>query len=166
MEARLGDGGRFCYCSARWFPRGVQMGVGASSGRAGRPSALFSVLGELLRSACFPWCAATRDWLLWVTAWLVGGCCIRCGGATMLISAGSGPTPEFSPASCCASWKMEPAPPAAITQPLNISPNGKPLFYEKKAKKFSKSCLIMERLCRDWPTKAWLKFLPTCFRVG
>ncbi|XP_037297459.1 paired box protein Pax-6 isoform X2 [Manduca sexta] len=43
----------------------------------------------------------------------------------MLISAGSGPTPEFSPASCCASWKMEPAPPApaAITQPLNISPN-------------------------------------------
>ncbi|XP_038213669.1 paired box protein Pax-6-like isoform X1 [Zerene cesonia] len=42
----------------------------------------------------------------------------------MLISAGTGPTPEFSPASCCASWKMEPAPPApAITQPLNISPN-------------------------------------------
>ncbi|XP_072941963.1 paired box protein Pax-6-like [Epargyreus clarus] len=43
----------------------------------------------------------------------------------MLISAGSGPTPEFSPASCCAPWKMEPAPPApaAITQPLNISPN-------------------------------------------
>ncbi|KAL0839539.1 hypothetical protein ABMA28_016235 [Loxostege sticticalis] len=43
----------------------------------------------------------------------------------MLISAGSGPTPEFSPASCCASWKMEPAPPApaSITQPLNISPN-------------------------------------------
>ncbi|XP_047522916.1 paired box protein Pax-6-like isoform X1 [Pieris napi] len=41
----------------------------------------------------------------------------------MLISAGSGPT-DFSPASCCASWKMEPAPaPAAITQPLNISPN-------------------------------------------
>ncbi|CAH0397436.1 unnamed protein product [Chilo suppressalis] len=43
----------------------------------------------------------------------------------MLISAGSGPTSEFSPASCCASWKMEPAPPAAapISQPLNISPN-------------------------------------------
>ncbi|CAB3236240.1 unnamed protein product [Arctia plantaginis] len=43
----------------------------------------------------------------------------------MLISAGSGPTPEFSPVSCCAPWKMEPAPPApaAITQPLNISPN-------------------------------------------
>ncbi|XP_049865615.1 paired box protein Pax-6-like isoform X2 [Pectinophora gossypiella] len=43
----------------------------------------------------------------------------------MLISAGSGPTPEFSPASCCAPWKMEPAPPApaALTQPLNISPN-------------------------------------------
>ncbi|CAK1578326.1 unnamed protein product [Parnassius mnemosyne] len=43
----------------------------------------------------------------------------------MLISAGSGPTPEFSPASCCAPWKMEPAPPvpAAITQSLNISPN-------------------------------------------
>ncbi|XP_026326517.1 paired box protein Pax-6-like isoform X2 [Hyposmocoma kahamanoa] len=42
----------------------------------------------------------------------------------MLISAGSGPTPEFSPVSCCAPWKMEPAPPvpAAITQPLNISP--------------------------------------------
>ncbi|KPJ02006.1 hypothetical protein RR46_05215 [Papilio xuthus] len=44
----------------------------------------------------------------------------------MLISAGSGPTPEFSPASCCAPWKMEPAPPApaAISQTLNISPNG------------------------------------------
>ncbi|XP_035431928.1 paired box protein Pax-6 isoform X1 [Spodoptera frugiperda] len=43
----------------------------------------------------------------------------------MLISAGSGPTPEFSPISCCAPWKMEPAPPApaAITQSLNISPN-------------------------------------------
>ncbi|XP_063530251.1 paired box protein Pax-6-like isoform X1 [Cydia strobilella] len=43
----------------------------------------------------------------------------------MLISAGSGPTPEFSPASCCAPWKMEPAPPApaAMPQPLNISPN-------------------------------------------
>ncbi|XP_063375130.1 paired box protein Pax-6-like isoform X2 [Cydia amplana] len=43
----------------------------------------------------------------------------------MLISAGSGPTPEFSPASCCAPWKMEPAPPAPATmpQPLNISPN-------------------------------------------
>ncbi|XP_013175379.1 PREDICTED: paired box protein Pax-6-like isoform X3 [Papilio xuthus] len=43
----------------------------------------------------------------------------------MLISAGSGPTPEFSPASCCAPWKMEPAPPApaAISQTLNISPN-------------------------------------------
>ncbi|XP_073964105.1 paired box protein Pax-6-like isoform X2 [Choristoneura fumiferana] len=43
----------------------------------------------------------------------------------MLISAGSGPTPEFSPASCCAPWKMEPAPPAPapISQPLNISPN-------------------------------------------
>ncbi|XP_034825375.1 paired box protein Pax-6-like isoform X1 [Maniola hyperantus] len=43
----------------------------------------------------------------------------------MLISAGSGPTPEFSPVSCCASWKMEPAPPApaSITQPLNISSN-------------------------------------------
>ncbi|XP_028037576.1 paired box protein Pax-6-like isoform X2 [Bombyx mandarina] len=43
----------------------------------------------------------------------------------MLISAGSGPTPEFSPVSCCASWKMESAPPApaAITQPLNISTN-------------------------------------------
>ncbi|KAJ8726970.1 hypothetical protein PYW08_015367 [Mythimna loreyi] len=43
----------------------------------------------------------------------------------MLISAGSGPTPEFSPVSCCAPWKMEPAPPApaAITQSLNISPN-------------------------------------------
>ncbi|KPJ16903.1 hypothetical protein RR48_13759 [Papilio machaon] len=43
----------------------------------------------------------------------------------MLISAGSGPTPEFSPASCCAPWKMEPAPTAsaAISQTLNISPN-------------------------------------------
>ncbi|XP_052738053.1 paired box protein Pax-6-like isoform X1 [Bicyclus anynana] len=40
----------------------------------------------------------------------------------MLISAGSGPTPEYSPASCCALWKMEPAP-ASISQPLNISPN-------------------------------------------
>ncbi|CAK1551764.1 unnamed protein product [Leptosia nina] len=40
----------------------------------------------------------------------------------MLISAGTGPTPDFSPASCCASWKMEPAP-AAISQTLNISPN-------------------------------------------
>ncbi|KAG7305372.1 hypothetical protein JYU34_009436 [Plutella xylostella] len=43
----------------------------------------------------------------------------------MLISAGSGPTPEFSPASCCAPWKMEPAPPtnASIAQPHNLSPN-------------------------------------------
>ncbi|OWR46504.1 hypothetical protein KGM_215998 [Danaus plexippus plexippus] len=41
----------------------------------------------------------------------------------MLISAGNGPIPEFSPSSCCASWKMEPAPAASITQPLNISPN-------------------------------------------
>ncbi|XP_039746080.1 paired box protein Pax-6-like [Pararge aegeria] len=42
----------------------------------------------------------------------------------MLISAGSGPTPEFSPASCCASWKMEPAPqaPASISQQLNNVP--------------------------------------------
>ncbi|VVC92063.1 unnamed protein product [Leptidea sinapis] len=42
----------------------------------------------------------------------------------MLISAGSGPTPDFSPASCCASWKMEPAPSSAINQSLNMSPNG------------------------------------------
>ncbi|XP_041973261.1 paired box protein Pax-6-like isoform X2 [Aricia agestis] len=43
----------------------------------------------------------------------------------MLISAGSGPTPDFSPASCCSTWKMEPAPPApvSLSQPLNISPN-------------------------------------------
>lgn len=142
MEARLCNRGSFLLLFSRSdFPRRAN-----GSGRAvGEPrqarSSVFWVSFEWARGACavrpdirfskF----GDRTFLLVASIRLSGvvpyASCIEVqlhgGGATMLISAGSGPTPEFSPASCCAPWKMEPAPPtnASIAQPHNLSPNGK-----------------------------------------
>lgn len=131
MEARVRGGFLLLFGGGDFF-QGVRMGVGAS-GRVGEPSAIFSVLAELRASACEA--SGVRASCILNCAWTirvyVGAAWRHVGRVDMLISAGSGPTPEFSPASCCAPWKMEPAPPAPapISQPLNISPNGEYLLF-------------------------------------